>query len=427
MSAKRTILTIALAAVIIIALVGAAAAIGIALAGKGTSYAFWSENRHLTSTETSDTTALADEYNPSEKYIVYDYYLIDEANGDWTRVNPEAADGVRQTEPDEDNIQRPKIAATEGLTTDATTNTTNLKAVMIKYTGNVSTLRVPDTTPVWIGGEFYDVDVIEIAALNMETSPGVAVVEKLIIGKNVKAMGYSRGVNGVVIKSGMFGFYALKEVTVIRDGQGTEDSNGYLTDIGNDKITAVGHFFEDSPYVTGMNVLIYSNFSGKKDAVPQKRAVSSIGEIFVGQETDAAPNDYMDMGIAENHAVDEGFKTSVSNINANGERGLTVYGDVLRTTVAGYAKFSENNYTFTIGTINDDGTIDENGKETYLLKRNKNLNDEYGGGLVYKDGNAVGRYEYSSFTIVVSLYEIKDGAVVVDEVGVEKVANKYYY
>lgn len=412
---KRFLITVA-AAVLIIALIGAAAAITVSVVGKGTSYAFWSDSHEVSSTETSDTTALAKEINPSEKYIEYEYYVIEGDTWDptkvWTRKNTESekADG--------DNIMRPQfmqeVDSVENPITANADGTTNIKAVVSRYMGNISTLNVPDTTPVYVGGVLCKAEVVEIESLNMETSPGVAVVDKLIIGRNVKAMGYSRGPSGRVVSSGMYGFYALNEVLVVRSGNGTAHSGGYFTEF--DKITAVGHFFEDSPNVKLMNVLIYSNWNTENDAVPLKRTVGSIEDVFEGQSAGNTPSNFFDTGIEADHAKTNGFKLSTDAITESHDAGLTIYKDLLHTEKGGVIKFEGGFYNVTI-----------DGKNvTYRLKRS-----DKNEGIVYLDSDpdtAVGRYDYASYTITVTLYKIgEDGGIEYDELGIPKTDAKYFY
>ncbi len=409
---KRFLITVVVT-VLIIALIGAAAAITVSVVGKGTSYAFWSESYDVSSTETSDTTALAKEINPSEKYIEYEYYVID--GGEW---NPKAVwtrkeAGEEKTD-DGDGVMRPQFAQDADITTTETDGetATNLKAVVKRYTGNISTLNVPDTTPVWVGGVLCKAEVVEIASLNMETSPGVAVVDKLIIGRNVKAIGYSRGSNGGIISSGMYGFYALNEILVVRDGKGTEHANGYYTDF--DKITAVGHFFEDSPSVKALNVLLYSSkLNAETDAVPLKRSVGDITEVFKGQSDAETPDNFVYTGIENTHGTNSGFKLSVTAIADSHGEGVTVYKDLLHTEVAGSVKYDDSGYY--------NVTIEGN---SYRLRRAGNS------GLIYLNSdpdNAVGRYDYGAYTITLTLYKIENGEIAVDELGIPKTEAKYFY
>lgn len=408
---KRFLITVAVA-VVIISLIGAIAAITVSVVGKGTSYAFWSESHDVLSIEISDTTALAKEINPSEKYIEYDYYVID---GDvWTLKTPVSERA------DEDGIDRPRFNQDGDVTTDGEKGTTNIKAVVKRYSGNISTLNVPDATPVYVGNTLCKADVVEIAALNMETSPGVAIVDKLIIGRNVQIMGYSRGESGAVISSGMYGFYALKEVLVVRTGTGStfgvgesNPLNGYFTEF--DKITAVGHFFEDSPNLTRLSALIYSNINTENDAVPQIRSIGSIGDVFVGQTE--APSNFVDTGIDAGHAIDSGFKLSTAAILKSHNDGLPIYKDFLRTEQCGTF-----NFIATGGSYKANITVDSTEK-SYTLKRSDDNKGE-----VY-DGNAlVGRYEYAAYSITITIYETdEDGNIITDDLGVEQAKAKYFY
>lgn len=413
---RNKFLMTAVVAVAIIALVGAVAAITVAAVGNGASYAFWSQANDIVSTETSNTTALAEDINPSEKYIVYDYYVIEgnvwDPTKQWTRL------AKLSESPDENNISRPVFNASDGATADAN-GITNIKAVAVKYTGNISTLNVPDTTPVFIGQTQCNAEVVEIESLNRETSPGVAIVDKLIIGRNVKAMGYSRGTNGVIIKSGMSGFRSLREVVIARNGTGS-DTNGMYSSF--DKITAVGHFFEDSPNVTSMWALVYSNLNLQgvdKDKVPQKMpltwapdASKQYVDAFCGQTV--APKDYMETGIGVNHAIEDGFKRCADGINLTAAAGFTIYKDTLKTVAdGGVMTYSSGVYSATIGGTN------------YLLVRNGN-----GEGEVRIAGSdvAVGRFEYAARTVIVTLYELKaDGTPETDELGIVIPKAKYYY
>lgn len=420
MKMRTKFLLTAVVAVAIIALIGAAAAITVATVGNGASYAFWSQANDIVSTETSNTTALAEDVNPSEKYIQYDYYVIEgdvwDPTKQWTRL-------AKQSEtPDENNISRP-VFNTAGAN-DNGNGTTNVKAVAVKYTGNISTLNVPDTTPVFIGGTKCDAEVVEIESLNRETSPGVAIVEKLIIGRNVKAMGYSRGVSGVIIKSGMSGFRSLREVVIARNGADGTENNGMATSF--DKITAVGHFFEDSPSVESMWALVYSNFNLQgvdKDKVPQKMPLTwkpnetsgQSVDAFEGQTDATRPKDFMETGIGVNHAIEDGFKRCAAAINASAQAGFTVYTDTLKTVKdGGVMKYSSGVYTVTLG-----GT-------DYVLVRNGNGDGEVK--LSAADTTAVGRFEYAARTVIVTLYELNaDGSPVTDELGIIKPKSKYYY
>lgn len=419
MKAKKRFLITVAAAAAIISLIGAIAAITVSVVGNGVSYAFWSESHDVLSTEISDTTALAKEINPSEKYIEYDYYVIEGGAWDptkvWTNKTPvsEKADG--------DNIMRPQFAqgGDAPITADAGRGTTNLKAVVKGYGGNISTLNIPDATPVYVGGALCKAEVVEVEALNMETSPGVAVVDKLIIGRNVRAMGYSRGVSGAVISSGMYGFYALKEILVVRtgtgsgNGEGNPNGSGYFTEFG--KITAVGHFFEDSPNLKRLSALIYSNINTENDAVPQIRTIGNIGGVFAGQT--AEPANFFDTGLDAGHALDSGFKLSAAEILLSHNDGLPVYKDFLRTEACGTVNFAAAGGSYTVK------ITDDSGETQYGLRRSGN-----GRGEVYLGDKLVGRYDYAAYSITVTLYRIgEDGEIVTDDLGVEISAAKYFY
>lgn len=216
--------------ILFVLVIGAVIAVSIVLVGSDNTFAYWETAQPgVESSFVSNSTALADTANASEKYLVLEYYADDNTKIDTT--------GVKTTQPEslEDNLYFNKVAGDNGMLRDTFADYTNVAyARVIAYVGNIDTLWIPDTVPITNGTDWKFVPITQIGALNEQNSPGVAVVKNLIIGAKVDYIGYTDA--GHTSNGGMYGFKSLEKIIIYRDEIDTTKKIDNSTNCFNDAV-----------------------------------------------------------------------------------------------------------------------------------------------------------------------------------------------